>query len=77
MNVSAIYNSFDFSVESQFQDFNFNLFSGVRDWNGKVDFDYYPGSNHAIKFGANYIFTISHLILRKEVLMMWNLASIH
>ncbi len=56
MNVSAIYNSFDFSVESQFQDFNFNLFSGVRDWNGKVDFDYYPGSNHAIKFGANYIF---------------------
>ena len=56
MNVSAIYNSFDFSVESQFQDFNFNLFSGVRDWNGKVDFVYYPGSNHAIKFGANYIF---------------------
>ncbi len=56
MNVSAIYNSFDFSVESQFQDFNFNLFSGVRDWNGKVDFDYYPGANHAIKFGANYIF---------------------
>ena len=56
MNVSAIYNSFDFSVKSEFQDFNFNLFSGVKDWNGKVDFDYYPGANHAIKFGANYIF---------------------
>lgn len=56
MNVSAIYNSFDFSVKSDFQDFSFNLFSGVKDWNGKVDFDYYPGANHAIKFGANYIF---------------------
>jgi len=56
MNVSAIYNSFDFSVASAFQDFNFNLFSGIQDWNGKVDFDYYPGANHAIKFGANYVF---------------------
>jgi hypothetical protein len=56
MNVSLIYNSFDFSVESDFQDFNFNLFSGIQDWNGKVDFDYYPGANHNVKFGANYVF---------------------
>ncbi|HNE45885.1 MAG TPA: TonB-dependent receptor [Chitinophagales bacterium] len=56
MNVSAIYNSFNFSVQSDFQDFNFNLYSGIQDWNGKVDFDYYPGSNHHIKFGANYVY---------------------
>ncbi|MFI5173078.1 MAG: carboxypeptidase-like regulatory domain-containing protein, partial [Chitinophagales bacterium] len=56
MNVSAIYNSFDFSVESAFQDFNFNLFSGIKDWNGKIDFDYYPGDNHNIKYGANYVY---------------------
>lgn len=56
MNVSAIYNSFNFSVESAFQDFNFNLYSGIQDWNGKMDFDYYPGSNHHVKFGANYIY---------------------
>lgn len=56
MNVSAVYNSFNFSVQSDFQDFNFNLYSGIQDWNGKVDFDYYPGSNHHIKFGANYVF---------------------
>ncbi|MEZ5015301.1 MAG: TonB-dependent receptor [Chitinophagales bacterium] len=56
MNVSAIYNSFDFSVKSAFEDFNFNLYSGIRDWNGKVDMDYYPGSNHKIKFGANYVY---------------------
>ena len=56
MNVSAIYNSFDFSVESAFQNFNFNLYSGIQDWNGKIDLDYYPGSNHNIKFGGNYIY---------------------
>ena len=56
MNMSAIYNSFDFSVESAFQDFNFNLYSGIQDWNGKIDLDYYPGSNHNIKFGGNYIY---------------------
>ncbi len=56
MNVSAIYNSFDFGVESAFQDFNFNLFSGIKDWNGKIDFDYYPGANHNIKFGVNYVY---------------------
>jgi hypothetical protein len=56
MNISAIYNDYNFGVSSSFQDFNFNLFSGIRDWNAKIDFDYYPGSNHKIKFGGNYVF---------------------
>lgn len=56
MNISAIYNDYDFSFGGRQGDFQFNLISGVRDYNGKVDFDYYPGSRHHIKFGANYTY---------------------
>ena len=30
--------------------------SGISDWSGKVDFDYYPTPNHSIKFGASDIY---------------------
>ena len=33
----------------------FDYFSGIEDFTFKVDFDYYPNNNHAIKFGASYI----------------------
>lgn len=56
MNVSAIYNDYNFEVSSAFEDFDFTLFSGVRDWNLKTDFDYYLNSNHTIKYGVNYIY---------------------
>lgn len=29
--------------------------SGIEDWAGKIDFDYFPTPNHAIKFGASYV----------------------
>jgi len=54
MNVSAIYNDYDFSFEGGQSDFSVNVFSGVRDYNGKIDFDYYPSNNHELKFGVNY-----------------------
>lgn len=56
MNVSGIYNDYDFSAGGGQDVFQFNVFSGVRDWNGKVDFDYYPSVNHALKFGVNYTY---------------------
>ena len=56
MNTSAIYNDYHFAVNSAFDEFNFGLYSGVRDWNGKVDFDYYPTPKHQIQFGADYIY---------------------
>ena len=37
-------------------EFSLNYFSGINDWTGKVDFDYYPVSNHKIKFGINNIY---------------------
>ena len=54
MNLSAIYNNYDFSFEGGQSGFTVDVFSGVRDYNGKLDFDYYPGKNHEIKFGLNY-----------------------
>ena len=52
VNTSIIYNDYDFTFRAGFDDFSLKLFSGVRDWNGKVDFDYFPSNNHSIKFGV-------------------------
>ncbi|MBU6168874.1 MAG: TonB-dependent receptor [Bacteroidetes bacterium] len=52
VNTSLIYNDYDFTFRAGIDDFSLTLFSGVRDWNGKVDVDYFPSNNHAIKFGV-------------------------
>ncbi len=56
MNVSAIYNDYDFGFGGGQAEFEIDLFSGVRDYNAKIDFDYFPGGGHNIKFGANYTY---------------------
>lgn len=53
-NVSIIYNDYEFKFEGGQDVFKVNVISGVRDWNAKVDFDYFPNVQHQIKFGANY-----------------------
>ena len=53
MNVSAVYNAYDFSFEGAQGDFTVDVFSGVRDYNLKLDFDYFPNPKHKIRFGAN------------------------
>lgn len=56
MNVSAVYNDYDFSFEGGQSDFSVGVFSGIRDYNAKVDFDWFANVNHNLKFGVNYIF---------------------
>lgn len=56
MNVSAIYSDYNFTFDATQAGFDFKLFSGIRDWNGKVDFGYFPSVRHEVKFGANYVF---------------------
>jgi len=56
MNTSAIFSDYKFEFGAEQSGFEFKLFSGVTDWNGKVDFSYYPSNQHHIKFGSNYIF---------------------
>lgn len=56
MNVSGIFSDYNFSFGANQSGFEFKLFSGIRDWNAKVDFNYFPSVRHEVKFGANYVF---------------------
>ncbi len=56
MNLSFIYNEYDFSFGGGQGDFTVDVFSGVRDWNVKLDFDWFPTPNHSIRYGLNYIY---------------------
>ena len=55
-NTSLVYNDYNFTFGAQQNDFKIKLSSGIRDYNAKVDFDYYPVSNHKIKYGAMYTY---------------------
>lgn len=56
MNLSAIYNDYSFDFDGGQEEFQFRLNSGVRDYNLKLDFDYYPNTTHSVKYGANYTY---------------------
>ncbi len=56
MNLAAIYNDYNFSAGGGQDIFNFKAESGVRDYNAKLDFDFYPNPKHTVKFGANYTY---------------------
>jgi CarboxypepD_reg-like domain/TonB-dependent Receptor Plug Domain len=63
VNTSAIFSNYKFEFGATQSQFEFRLYSGIRDWNGKLDFSYFPSAKHKIKFGTNYIyhtFTPSH-----------------
>ncbi len=50
-NLAAIYNDYQFKAGFDQQDFHFDVFSGVRDFGAKADFDYFPSPDHQIKAG--------------------------
>ena len=56
LNTSFIFSDFKFEFGGQQSDFEFKLFSGIRDYNLKTDFNFYPNIRHNIKFGVNYTF---------------------
>lgn len=56
MNATAIFTDYNFVVELEQQDFEFKLFSGIRDYGGKLDFNYFPSILHNIKFGTHYTY---------------------
>jgi outer membrane receptor for ferrienterochelin and colicin len=56
MNTSLIFNDYQFEIEGSQDEFLFKLFSGIRDWNVKTDFDYFAAYNHHIRFGVNYTY---------------------
>jgi hypothetical protein len=56
MNVAAVYNDYQFQFTGGQDDFVFKLFSGVKDWNLKVDIENYSYNRHTIKYGINYTY---------------------
>ncbi|HET9279992.1 MAG TPA: TonB-dependent receptor, partial [Flavitalea sp.] len=51
-NTTVVYNDYGFSFGATQNDFSLKLSSGIRDWNAKLDFDYYPSPQHKVKFGG-------------------------
>ena len=56
INTSAIFSDYKFSFGGEQNGYEFRLFSGIRDWNLKCDFNYFPSVRHEIKFGTNYTY---------------------
>ena len=56
MNTSLIFSDYKFEFGARQSGFEFKLFSGIRDWNAKIDFGYFPTTKHNIKYGVNYIY---------------------
>lgn len=56
-NTSVIYNQYNSSQEQiRTSTFSATQQSQIQDWTAKVDFDFYPGPRHQIKFGAIYTY---------------------
>ncbi|MFN8248161.1 MAG: TonB-dependent receptor [Ferruginibacter sp.] len=55
-NTTAVYNDYNFTFKAAQNNFELKLASGIRDLSLKQDFDYYPFSNHKIKFGLIYTY---------------------
>ena len=56
VNTTLVFSDYDFEFTGEQQDFEFKLFSGLRDYNAKTDFNYLGIVRHDIKFGANFTF---------------------
>jgi len=56
MNTSLIFSDYRFEFNLAQQEFELKIFSGINDWNTKVDFLYQPNQRHTIKFGINYTY---------------------
>lgn len=56
MNTTLVYSDYNFEFNGEQQDFEFKMFSGLRDYNAKIDLNYLGFSRHDIKFGTNFTF---------------------
>ncbi len=56
MNASLIFSDYRFEFNIEQQEFELKIFSGINDWNTKVDFLFQPNNRHTIKFGTNYTY---------------------
>jgi hypothetical protein len=63
-NTSAIFSNYDYNISIRSGANDFDIFSQIRDWNLKQEFQWYLNNRNSIKFGFN---TIYHTIRPGEV----------
>lgn len=56
VNTTAVYNDYNFTFKATQNNFELKLASGIRDLSLKQDYDFYPFSNHKLKFGFLYTY---------------------
>ncbi len=56
MNSSLIFSDYYFEFGMKQNIFDFSLYSGIRDWNAKVDFSYLHSPANTLKYGLNYTY---------------------
>lgn len=72
-NTSLIYNEYSSSQEQiRTATFSATQQSQIKDWTAKVDFDYYPGPRHQVKFGAIYTY---HDLTPTEQIVVYRLPD--
>ena len=54
LNTSLIYTNYEFNMGMSQDNYDIKLFSGVKDWNYKMDFTFIPSTKHNIRFGLDY-----------------------
>lgn len=76
-NTSLIFSNYDFNISDEFRDvfddqvqeYSFRTSSGINDYTGKIDFDFYPNSKHTIRFGAiatRHNFTPQRVLIKDD-----------
>ena len=56
VNTSVIFTDYRFQFNIAQSDFEFKIYTGINDWNTKVDFLYQPNQRNTIIFGTNYTY---------------------
>lgn len=58
MNVSTIYNTYQFSATATFDQLDNTFKSDIKDYNAKIDFTYFPNVKHTIRYGWNHTYHV-------------------
>lgn len=58
MNTTATFSDYTFEFAANQDQFEFSLFSGIKDYGLKVDLSHYPSARHSLKYGGQYIYHI-------------------
>ncbi len=53
-NMTFTFSDYDYIIRNQFDAFSFEVGSGIRDYNLKIDFYNEPTNKHSLKFGADW-----------------------